>query len=256
MEKNKTYWNSIADIYQDCTHIATNDFHYGPLVPGDKFLRLLPGELKGKRCLEIGCGAAQNSIFLARQGAVCTAFDISDKQIAHARKLIKKEGVKIDLRCLSMDDAGEVSGKFDLIHSVYAISFSKSPAKVAQFAADHLADDGFFLFSTGHPLSQCEWLEVDDEQGVFVPDYFNIGPDIRYDEKGKENIRSLNYPISVMADWVTAAGMYIERISEPAADPDEVAHSPYYSDDWAEYLMMFNRIPAVVIFLCRKAKKK
>lgn len=252
MEKNKTYWNAIADIYQGCTHIATDDFHYGPLMPGDRILKLLPEDIKGKRCLEIGCGAAQNSIYLAKQGAVCTAFDISEQQIRHARLLTEKEEVEIDLRCMSMDDPEDIDGKFDIIHSVYSISFSRDPGKVAKFAAGHLADDGYFLLVTGHPLAQCEWLEVEDEQGIFLPDYFNLPPDIRYNDEGKEEIRSLNYPISVMTDWICNAGMCIERIIEPMAKPAEMKKSPYYSDDWAEYMNIFCHVPAVVIFLCRK----
>jgi len=253
MHKNSKYWDTIAKEYQATTEISCNDFHYGPLLPGDKEMQLLPETLKGKKCLEIGCGAAQNSIYLAKSGAKCTAFDISEKQIKYARELMKQEGVVLDLKCTSMDKPEGISGTFDLIHSVYAISFAENPENVAKFAAEHLSDDGCFIMATGHPLAQSEWLELDNEQGIFMPDYFHVPPDIRYDHNDKEEIRSQTYPLSVTAKWIADAGMCIEGLFEPCVKPTQIKQSPYYSEKWAEYAEMFSHVPPVVIFICRKS---
>ena len=67
-ESSARYWDDLADLYQKETRISTDDFHYGPLLPGDSILGLLP-PVPQRSCLEIGCGAGQNSIFLAKQGA-------------------------------------------------------------------------------------------------------------------------------------------------------------------------------------------
>ena len=75
--KNEQYWEEIAAAYQTETVISTDDFHYGPLIAGDSTLKLLPETLEGLDCLEVGCGGAQNSIYLAKHGANCTAVDIS-----------------------------------------------------------------------------------------------------------------------------------------------------------------------------------
>ena len=70
------YWNIIADEYQDVTHISVDDFHYGPLLPGDRALGLIPPLDPGARCLELACGAGQNSLYLASAyGADCVAID-------------------------------------------------------------------------------------------------------------------------------------------------------------------------------------
>lgn len=254
MNKNKEYWDAITEEYQQTTRIDTDDFHYGPLIPGDKTLHLLP-DIKGRKCLEIGCGAAQNSIYLAKMGAECVAFDISEEQIRYARNLMAQENVEIDLHCTSMESPAGIDGKFDFIHSVYAISFAENPEEVAKFAADHLNDDGYFLLATGHPLAQSEWMELDDEQGIFLQDYFNVDPDIRYNEDGDEEICSKTYPLSVISRWITDAGMSIAGLYEPFVDSAALDKSPYYSEQWAEYAKMFSHVPGVVIFLCRKAKK-
>ena len=93
--KNEQYWNEIADAYQAETVISTDDFHYGPLIAGDSTLKLLPETLQGLDCLEVGCGGAQNSIYLAKHGAECPAVDISKKQLQFARRLAKRSDVGI-----------------------------------------------------------------------------------------------------------------------------------------------------------------
>jgi len=124
-EGSARYWDDLAELYQRETRISTSDFHYVPLLPGDSALGLLP-PVKQRSCLEIGSGAGQNSIFLAKQGAQCIATDISDGQLAYGRKLADAENVDVDFRRISMDSLREgllVDQAFDLIHSTYALPF-------------------------------------------------------------------------------------------------------------------------------------
>ena len=100
MDTNKDcrlYWDETADEYQDVTRISTDDFHYGPLLHGDRIQKLLPKITPGMKCLEIGSGAAQNSFYLASQGAECTATDISPQQLKHAERIGKEIDVEIKL---------------------------------------------------------------------------------------------------------------------------------------------------------------
>ena len=209
-EGSARYWDDLAEVYQKETRISTTDFHYGPLLPGDSTLQLLPSIGKndpksfqgseknmpagssGFQALEIGSGAGQNSIFLAKQGAECVAIDISKEQLAHGRKLAKAENVEVDFQCVSMDSLKDLQypprpagtppkegvlkaplhgrggrsnamggvGLFDLIHSTYALPFSSDPARVIKEASAMLKPDGTFLLTTGHPLYAGEWLEV------------------------------------------------------------------------------------------------
>jgi SAM-dependent methyltransferase len=252
MDDNEKYWDSVSEVYNDLTKISTDDFHYGPLIPGDKALELLPKDLKDVRALEIGCGAAQNSIYLAKCGAVCTAFDISSNQIKHAISLRDSENVEIDLITTSMDTPDRINGLFDLIHSVYAVSFSKNPLEVIEFAAKHLTENGAFIFSTGHPLAQYEWLELDSEIGLFMKNYYNMLPDVRYDDNGEEEVRSNFYTISEISDWIYKSDLVIERILEPKVELDKIDDAPYYSESWNDTRDMFAAVPVVAIFVCRK----
>jgi len=257
-EGSARYWDDLAEVYQKETRISTHDFHYGPLLPGDSTLQLLP-TLGKIQALEIGSGAGQNSIFLAKQGAECIATDVSEKQLAHGRTLADAENIEVDFQCVSMDSMGSL-GTFDLIHSTYALPFSSDPARVIKEAAAMLKPGGTFLLTTGHPLYAGEWLEVgDDEDGVFLPDYFQPESDVRMALDDGAISAARYWPISQLAEWVHEAGLVIERILEPAPMPipemseEEILEKvPYDSADWRGLYPQLARIPVVVIFKCRK----
>jgi SAM-dependent methyltransferase len=209
--------------------------------------------------LEIGCGAGQNSIFLAKQGAQCIALDISEEQLAHGRKLAAAEKVEVDFLRVSMDALGDL-GKFDLIHSTYALPFSADPKKVIADAAVMLKPGGTFLLTTGHPLYTGEWLDIgNDEDGLFLPDYFRPEPDVRMSLDDKTMSAAQTWPISTIAEWILTAGLTIERLLEPAPMPipemseaEIRAKVPYESADWRALYPQLARIPVVVIFKCRR----
>lgn len=271
-QSSARYWDDLAELYQKETRISTCDFHYGPLLPGDSTLELLPRFGKNdsgttvpqRSCLEIGCGAGQNSIFLAKQGARCTAIDISEEQLNHGRHLAASENIEVDFRRISMDalHAGLLGEQaFDLIHSSYALPFAADPAKVISDCAALLKPGGTLLLTTGHPLYAGEWLDIGDgEDGVFLPNYFQLEADVRMSLDDKTVNAAHYWPISQIAEWMYEAGLVIERLLEPAPMPipdmseeEILAKVPYESADWRALHDQLARIPVVVIFKCRKA---
>lgn len=248
------YWDHIAAAYQSETQICVDDFHYGPLLPGDRELQLLPAPLHGLRALEIGCGAGQNSIFLAGQGAVCAAFDISGEQIRHGHNLAEQAGVSIDFQALDMDtDWLPCPGPFDLIHATYSLPFSNAPHAVIGQAWEHLVPGGHFLLTMGHPLYTGEWLEVDEEFGVFLPSYFEPGADLRdLPDSEDRQIGARCYPLSTVFAWLRQAGFEVLRMEEPRAGAS-TENLAYSSEDWLDLQPVLTAIPLVVIFLCRKS---
>ena len=253
----RTYWDQIADDYQRLTAIATDDFHFGPLLPGDRQLGILPEIAPGTTCLELGCGAAQNSIYLAKQGAACTAIDISPKQIEHARALAEQHGVSIDLGCLPLEDTdGWPEGPFDLVHSVYALPFIAEPEAFIRRAAESIAPGGTLVLATQHPVFAAEWLELEDEEmGLFLPSYFEPPDDLRETEAG-EIIGSSAYPISTVSEWIHEAGLRNLRLWEPQPLPLEpLDTAPYHSPAWKELHPKLAAAPVSIIYRAEMPKQ-
>lgn len=259
--RTRKYWDSIAPKYRAAVRIGVDDFHYGPLVPGDSVLKLLPSPLCGLRCLELGCGRAQNSIFLAKRGASCVASDISEEQLKGAASLATQEGVSIEFIRSAMEDLSpEDLGLFDLVHSSYAIDFCEDAARALEAVLSLLKPDGTLLLSTGHPLFSGEWIElVNGKEGLFLPDYFNPKPDVRRDKSGRETVRSSFRPLSETANMLIDAGLEIVRVLEPESlpvigmSPEEIsARVPYWSKGWLSLSTELSRIPVVAVFKCRR----
>lgn len=246
-----TFWNGLTEEYQRVTRISTTDFHYGPLIPGDRVLKLLP-RVEGKRCLELGCGGGQNSIVLARCGARCVATDIAEQQIAYARSLAQREGVTVEFYVRALEEGIPAGwGEFDLIHSTYAVPFADQPDKVVADAAQRLAPGGVFLLTMGHPLYSGEWVECESGDGVWLADYFHPPSEIQ--KRGGVRVESRFYTLEEMAGWLTSAGLAIDALREPCPADELQRDAPYVSDFWLELLPQLKRVPVVVIF--RAVKK-
>ncbi|MFQ6056964.1 MAG: class I SAM-dependent methyltransferase, partial [Methanosarcinales archaeon] len=68
----KKSWEKISEIYQ-------KEFYYNvwPKMDADEIMLLK--NIKNKRILDIGCGGGQESIILAKKGAIVTGIDFSKK---------------------------------------------------------------------------------------------------------------------------------------------------------------------------------
>ncbi|MBI4057618.1 MAG: class I SAM-dependent methyltransferase [Elusimicrobia bacterium] len=77
------------------------------------FERLSP--VRGKRLLDLGCGAGETSVYFALQGAHVTAVDISPEMIAVARRLAEKHGVPIDVKTAVAEALPFPDASFDLV---------------------------------------------------------------------------------------------------------------------------------------------
>jgi len=253
---SQKYWDELAEVYQEETVISCNDFHYGPLVAGDSHYKLLP-ELQNKTCLEIGCGAGQNSIYLAKQGANCTAIDISQVQINIGNDIAKQEEVQVSFVRADMQELEEVAPQkeYDLIHSAFGIPFVQNQQQLLYQCFNKLCHGGRLLFSTAHPLWNGEWLELDGDNGVFINDYFHPMADLR--ENGDDAQACCQpLPISKTISTLLQAGFIIKAFLEPQplANLRSTKHKkpPYYSEMWMEKYEDMKCVPFTIIIAADK----
>ena len=244
------YWNDIAERYQRETYISRNDFHYGPMIPGDSQLKLLPENLDSLKCLEIACGGAQNSIFLAKNNAECKAFDASKEQIKQAEIIASESKVKLKLEVRKIEDLADEDDHYDLIHSAYGLNFTSDFPAAIKCCSELLTPSGVLLFSMPHPLFSGELLELDGLTGLFISDYFHIEPEYRYDDDGREIASSNFYTTDYVSKCLAANGFLIERICEP----EVCENPPYSSQGWENYREQLSLFPASIIFKAVKVK--
>lgn len=250
----KRYWDDISELYRSITRIDANDFHYGPLLDGERQLQLLPPLKAGMTALELGCGEGQNSRWLARRGLHCVAVDISEGQLAYARKDAEEEGLSIDFRVGTIEAFDPAGATFDLITSSHAFEFVANPFEQVKRIATWLKPGGTLMISTVHPVYNGEWVAADEEDGSetwgrLLVNYFSPVDDVREQPSGAgEPVVSRAYPVSAWFNAFRAAGLVVERLEEPPAS----ATPAYASDDWLESMDECSAIPTTIIIVGRK----
>ena len=254
----KAGWDEMSDRYQRDAVISTDDVHYGPLISGEKEFRLL-GDVRGKRILELACGGAQNSIALAKWGACVTAIDLSPRQLAIARDLVKSNRVDVTLvqadieRLTMFPDAA-----FDTIVSSNGIEFVTDIDECLYEWRRVLGPGGMAVISTVHPLAAFEW---DEGQGtLLVRNYFNLPVEVWHDVDETDGQRGLTFfrTIEEMFSTLTGVGFSVERILEPIPYPlhrmsdAEKANIPYRGATWESDYGRMSKTPFNIIYVARK----
>ena len=249
-ESNIEGWSEMSDWYQEQSHISLTDLHIAPLCAGDNELGLIDS-YDGKRFLELGCGAAQNSIAADQKGAIAIGIDGSDRQLRHALRLKYQHRSGIDLVQADLEDLGWIkSNSMDCLLSMFALEFIQDIGRFLKHCFRILVSSGTFLLSTTHPLSAFEW----DNQlsNLHVTDYFN--PPVEVWGHGKEGstftfFRTIEDIFSAFTD----AGFKVERLLEPMVKPEKkYLESPYAGDYWEPYRMRLEKVPFAVVIKARK----
>src|SRR5690349_8137446 len=96
---NRGYWDAAADEYQAehgdfLAGSGGSAFEWCPEGLSEAGARLL-GEVTGRRVLEVGCGAAQCSRWLAARDARPVGIDLSHRELLHSHRLDAAAGARV-----------------------------------------------------------------------------------------------------------------------------------------------------------------
>ena len=91
VRRNRAEWDVMASEYvangERSWRLQRGDEKWGIWDIPERELHLLPDDLDGLETIELGCGTAYVSAWLARRGARPVGIDNSEQQLATARRL-------------------------------------------------------------------------------------------------------------------------------------------------------------------------
>jgi SAM-dependent methyltransferase len=214
---SRRWWDSDADEYQaeHGSFLGDVDFVWCPEGLREADARLL-GEVRGRRVLELGCGAAAGARWLAGQGAEVTGLDLSAGMLRQAARAARRSGVRVplvqaDALALPFRDA-----VFDVVCTAFgAVPFVADSAAVMREVARVLRPGGRWVFSITHPMRWIFWYEPDETGLVARNSYFDRTPYVEFDEDGTPTYVEQHRTLGDRIRELVAAGFELRDLVEP-----------------------------------------
>lgn len=241
---NRDLWNRTSDGYQagHGSVISEHPAAWGAWRLPESELRILP-DVAGLDVLELGCGGAQWTAWLAQEGARATGIDISDRQLVHARRRLDELGVQATLVSGSAENLPFCNASFDLVISDHGAMSWGDPDRTLPEAARVLRPRGLLIFCVTSPLAWMCWGDNSDTpEDRLLRDYFGLHA---IAEGEGASTFMLTY-----SDWVErcrANDLWVEALREPPVPAG--MHSTFHGEAaslWAA------RWPAEVIWKVRR----
>jgi SAM-dependent methyltransferase len=153
--RNRGEWSSWAAEYavEAPAAWAAEEVTWGVWGVPEAEVQVLPESVEGLDVVELGCGTAYVSAWLARRGARVIGVDITPAQLATARAMQERFGLEFPLLEASAEAVPLPDASFDLAVSEYGASIWADPYRWVPEAARLLRPEGELVFLVNGTLS-------------------------------------------------------------------------------------------------------
>ena len=232
---NRAFWDGDAAQWVEpgerSWRVQPGEETWGVFGLPEADLHMLPDDLAGLDAIELGCGTAYVSAWMARRGARVVGIDNSPRQLETATRLQREHGLDFPLLLGNAERVPFPDASFDFAISEYGAVLWADPQAWIPEAARLLRPGGRLHVLTNSVLS---FLCAPDDEHEPATDrllrqQFGMGRMVWPGETSVEFHPS-------HGDWIrsfTAAGFDVVELLEPQAPPGlESRHMPGGSD-WA-----------------------
>jgi SAM-dependent methyltransferase len=205
------------------------------------------GDVDGLDVVELGCGTAYVSAWLARQGARPVGVDVTPAQLATARRCQEETGIVFPLVEASAEDVPLPSESFDLAVSEYGASIWCDPHRWLPEAFRLLRPGGRLWFLRNSTLSILCAPEDEGPPGTTL-----LRP--------QRGLGRMEWPGEVGVEWQLPHGELFRLLRRTGFDvvdlvelyaPDDAGDHPYYAAFSAEWSRAW---PAEEIWVAAKPR--
>ncbi len=148
VSRNRSHWDQRAEWYATSAlrDWASDEPTWGIWGVPESQVGMLPSELDGRDAIELGCGTAYVSAWLARRGARPVGIDNSEAQLETARRMQERFGLDFPLIHGNAERVPRADATFDIAISEYGASIWCDPYEWIPEAARLLRPGGELVF--------------------------------------------------------------------------------------------------------------
>lgn len=191
-------------------------------------------DVEGLRALELGCGACQFGIKVARMGARVIGLDFSAGQLAAGRENLTETRTHTPLVRASAEEIPFADASFDLVFCDHGATSFTDPHVTVPEVARVLRPGGAFVFNVASPFIWCCWPDGDEPAGhALTRPYFGGGRTLLPDEDG---LPWVEWQVTY-GEWIRvfrANGFVVDDLIElrPSEDASST-YTTYATHAWA-----------------------
>jgi SAM-dependent methyltransferase len=242
--RNRDYWDACAPewVSAGVRHWAAPVPTWGIWDTPEEQLRLLEGAA-GKDVIELGCGTAYVSAWLARLGARPVGIDNSAVQLETARRLQAEHGIDFPLIHGIAEAVPYPDGSFDMAISEYGAAIWADPYLWIPEASRLLRPGGrLVFFINGYIQILC--APDSDEPATDRLLHPQFGK-YRFEWSSDESVE-FHLPHGEMIRLLHENGFEVEELTEIQAPEDGATRHFYVTQEWAR------RWPSEEVWKARK----
>jgi len=247
LERNRAVWTKSNAEYTDSAALRAwqeDEIRWGVFGVPEREVEAL-GDVAGLDVVELGCGTAYLSAWLAKRGARPVGVDVTRAQLQTARRCQQELGLEFPLIEANAEDVPLPEASFDLAVSEFGASLWCDPYRWIPEAARLLRPRGRLVFLHGTPLATICYPDVGDPETEFQRPYFGLHRIEWTPDDGVE----FQLPYGEWIRVMRGAGFEIDRLIELQAPVDATRHA-YYADHDPEWSRKW---PSEEIWVARKS---
>jgi ubiquinone/menaquinone biosynthesis C-methylase UbiE len=232
VKQNVARWTEANAEYTDAqaeTAWAQEEIKWGVWETPESDLDVL-GDVAGLDIVELGCGTAYFSAWLARRGARVVGVDPTPAQLATARRMQQQTGLEFPLVDATGENVPLPDDSFDLVLSEYGASIWADPYQWIPEAARLLRPNGRLVFLRNSTLvSLC--MDLDGITTGLVRPLRDLNKIEWPDTKEVE----FHLPPGKLIDLLCDNDFHVERMIELYAPEGRETHTYYkwVTAEWA-----------------------
>ena len=231
--RNREAWDQWADSYAGAglRNWSAAEPTWGIWAIPEAQAQILPAGLAGQDSIELGCGTGYVSAWLARRGTRPVGLDNSAAQLATARSLQERFGLRFPLLQASAEQVPFADASFDLAISEYGASIWCDPYRWIPEAARLLRPGGQLIFLVNSVLLMLTVPDQDDLPATeqLLRPYFGMH---RFEWPGDNSVE-FHLGHGDMIRLLRQCGMQVENLLELQPPRGSTASHPLATLPWA-----------------------
>src|SRR6476469_3701288 len=204
-------WASTIDV----EGIKVRDYFEACTAPENRFILKHLGDITGKKLLDLGCGAGENSVYFATKGAHCVAADYSPGMVEVALKLAAANHVAVEGRTINAMEIEFPDNTFDIVYASNLLHHIPQPKAVIREMYRVLKPGG----------KACFWDPLKHNPVINV--YRRIATKVRTEDETPLNINIVNFIQSQFATtdydtfWLATLWIFLRFYLVEKVDPNQ-----------------------------------